>query len=158
MDGNGGDAVGASLVYRHPHGALGDHEAEAPVAVDDGGAGGLALHDEGRAGDDVANVDAVGVGRNLDDTVGVVAAQVGLDQVRGYHLGLGLRGALGAIDVVGRLVQVFWRKNGHNETSGKAGLLRRQCFAGTVISLSPPPVIVQKRLRGIRGLSILLFV
>ena len=34
---------------------------------------------KGCAGDDVAHVDAVGVGGDLDDAVGVVAAQVGLD-------------------------------------------------------------------------------
>ena len=70
---DGGDAVGPGLVNGHAHGPLGDHEAETPVAVDDGSAGGLPLHHEGRAGDDVPNVNTFGIGGNLDDAVGVVA-------------------------------------------------------------------------------------
>ena len=127
VDGDGGDAVGAGLVYRHAHGALGDHEAEAPVAVDDGSAGGLALHHEGRAGDDVADVDALGVGGNLDDAVGVVADQVGLDQVLGHRLRLGVGRALGAVYVVGHFLQVLGGKDGHNWTSGgSVGSLRKR--------------------------------
>ena len=118
VDGDGGDAVGAGLVDGHAHGALGDHEAEAPVAVDDGGAGGLALHHEGRAGDDVADVNALGVGGNLDDAVGVMAAQVGLDQVPGHRFGLGIGRALGSVDVVGDFLQIFSGKDGHSGTSG----------------------------------------
>ena len=114
---DGGDAVGAGFVDGHAHGPLGYHETEAPVAVDDSGAGGLPLHHEGCAGDDVPHIDALSIGRNLDDAMGVVAAQVGLDQVRGHHLRLRLRGPLGAVDVEGRLVQVFRRKNRHYRTS-----------------------------------------
>ena len=104
VDGDGSDAVGTGLVYGHAHGPLGDHEAEAPVAVDDGGTGGLALHYEGCAGDDVTDVYALGVGGNLNDAVGVVAAKVGLDQVPGYGFGLGVGRALGAVDVVGHFL------------------------------------------------------
>ena len=102
-------------------------------------------HHEGRAGDDVAHVDALGVGGNLDNAVGVVAHQVGLDQVGGHRISLGVGRAFSAIYVIGRLVQVFGREDGHGETSETG------CFASafscrkTAISLSLPSAIVQNR-------------
>ena len=117
MHRDGGDAVSAGLVNRHPRGPFGDHETEAPVAVDHGGAGRFLFDDKVRAGDDMPGVDAVGVGGNLDNPVGIVAAQVGLDQMGGHHFGLRLGRPLGAVDVIGRAVQVIGRKDGHNATS-----------------------------------------
>ena len=59
-------------------------------------------------------VDAINVSWRLDNPVGVVAGQVGLDQVPGYDLRFILRSALGAVDVVGNFMQVFGCKNGHD--------------------------------------------
>ena len=121
VDGEGGDAVGFGLVNRHPHRLFSLDEAETPVAVDDGGVGGFPLHYEGRAGDDVAAVDAAAILGQLDDAVGVVADEVGFDLMGGDDFGLVGRRSLGEVDVIGDAMQVVVGKDGHNGTSGRWG-------------------------------------
>src|SRR5690606_2116095 len=62
-------------------GALGDHLAAPPVAVDHHRGVGLAHDLERRTGHDVTLADAVDVGRDLDDAVAVVPGEVGRDRV-----------------------------------------------------------------------------
>ena len=123
VDGYGSHAMGARLVDGHSHRPFGDDEPEAPVAVDHCRAGRLPLHHEGRAGHDVPHVDALRIGRDLDYTVGVVTREVRLDQVCRHCIRFGLGSALGAIDVIGHLVKILGRKDGHERTSAGGGFL-----------------------------------
>jgi len=120
VDGDGGDSVGPSFLDCHASSLLGDHETEAPVAVDDGGAGGFFDDLKRSSGDDVADVDALDVSWCLYDPVGVVARKVGFDQMPRHDLGFVFRSALGAVDVVGNFMQIFGRKNGHVSTSAES--------------------------------------
>ncbi len=113
VDCDSGHAVGLSLGYGHLHGSLGHHEAEPPVAVDHRSAGRFPLHLEGSARNDVALVYPVGVDRNIDHSVGVVAHQVGFDDVIGYGCSFFFRGTLGQIHVECGLVKVFVIEDGH---------------------------------------------
>ena len=77
VDGHGRYAVGLGLRNGHIHSPFRDNVTEAPVAVDSCRCWRLVLHLEGRAGDDMADADALGVDRHLDDPVRIVARQVG---------------------------------------------------------------------------------
>ena len=116
MDGDGPNAVDPGFVYGHAHCPLGDHEAEAPVAVDHRRAGGLPLHHERRAGNNVALVDALDVFGDVNHAVGVVTNQVGFDLVGGDGLRLFVGRALGPENMVSDLMQIVRRENGHNRT------------------------------------------
>ena len=81
------------LFDRQAHGALVDDIAEAPVPVDNRG-GRRFLNDfPGRARHDVADFDALYIGRDLDDSVRVMAGEVGVDHMPHDDLGLFGRGA-----------------------------------------------------------------
>ena len=112
-DGESGDAVLFGLGDGHPGSPFGDDEAEAPVAVDNGGGGGFGEHLKGGAGYDVAAVNALAVFGDVDDAVGVVSDEVGLDLVGGDDFGFGVGGAFGAVDGGGGLVQIFGGEGGH---------------------------------------------
>ena len=51
------------------------------MTVDDGGRRRFLDDDPGRAGDDVADLDALDIGRDLDDAVRIMAYQIGADDV-----------------------------------------------------------------------------
>ena len=123
VDGHGGHAVILGLVDSHPHGLLRLHEAEAPVAVDDGSVGSFPLHHKGRTRNDVAPVDAAAILQQLNDAVGVVPHQVGLHLVGCDDLRLLFGRALGNVDMVGNLMQVFMGKYGHDANLPGHGLL-----------------------------------
>ena len=108
-------AITASLVDCHPHRPFRDHKAETPIPVDHRSAGRLPLHHKSRPRHDMPRVNAVGISGNLDHAVGIVAAQIGLDQMRRHHLRLRLRRAFGAVNMIGRLAQIIRRKYGHNK-------------------------------------------
>jgi len=96
-DSQGRDVLALGLFDGQPHGLFGHHEAEAPMAIDAGSGGRLADHFKGGAGDDVAFLDAVQIGGEKDDAVGVVADQVGVDLVAGDDVGFVLGNASGCI-------------------------------------------------------------
>ena len=117
VDGYGGDAVASGFLDGHAHCPLSHHEPEPPVAVDYRGAGGLFFDSERGARHDVAGVDAVGVGGNLDHAVGIVSRQVGLHEVGRHHFRLRLGGTLGLVNVVGGFMKVIGREYRHGVTS-----------------------------------------
>src|SRR5260370_24138709 len=69
------------LLDRQAHRPLVGDVAEAPMAVDDGRGRRFLDDDPGRAGDDVADLDALDIGRDLDDPVRIMADQIGADDV-----------------------------------------------------------------------------
>ena len=91
------------------------------MAVHDGGGGGFGKHLKGGAGDDVAAVNTLAVFGDVDDAVGVVADEVGLDLVGGDDFGFVGGGSFGAVDGGGGLMQVFGGKDGHWKTSAAGG-------------------------------------
>ena len=109
-------ATRPGLVHGHAHRPLGDHVAEAPVAIYAGSVGGLAGHLEGSAGHDVSLANTVYVYGNLDHPVGVVAHQIGLHQVKGDRIGLLFAGTHSLEDMIAHLPQIFVGENRHRPT------------------------------------------
>src|SRR5260370_388364 len=77
--GRGRDIALLRLLDRQAHRPLVGDVAKAPMAVDDGRGRRFLDDDPGRAGDDVADLDALDIGRDLDDAVRAVADQIGAD-------------------------------------------------------------------------------
>ena len=75
------DVLLLRLVDRHPHRAVGHHVAKSPVPIDDHRGRRLFLHVERRAGNDVADLDAIDIARDQDDAVRIMPDQVGTDVV-----------------------------------------------------------------------------
>src|SRR5438132_5465659 len=77
----GGDIARLGLFDGQPHRPLVDDVAEAPMAVDDGRRRRFLDDDPGRAGHDMADLDALDIGRDLNDAVRIMADQVGADDM-----------------------------------------------------------------------------
>jgi hypothetical protein len=89
----GRDIGGLRFLDRQRHRPGVDVEAKTPVAVDHG-RGRRLLHDGPlRAGHDMADLDPVDIGRDRDDSVGVMAREVGVDAADRHGIRLLLRRA-----------------------------------------------------------------
>ena len=111
------DAVLLGLGDGHAGCLFGHDETKTPMAVNHCGGGRFADNLEWRARDDVATVDALAVFGDVDNAVGVMAAQVGLDLVGGHDLGLISGRPLGLVDGGRCLVQIFGSEGWHGTAS-----------------------------------------
>src|SRR5436305_8096043 len=91
----GRDIGGLRLLDGQRHRLGVDTKTKAPMAVDHGR--GRRFLDDGpfRAGNDMAGLDAVDIGRDCDNAVGVVARQIGVDAAHRHGAGLFVRCAGG---------------------------------------------------------------
>jgi hypothetical protein len=125
--GAGRDIGGLRLLDRHGHRLGVDVEAEAPVAVDHR-RGRRFLHDGPfRAGNDVAGLDPVDIGRDRDDAVRVVACEIGVDAACGHGIGFLVRRA-GSPEKRGTNArEAVGLDDGHGISSFDARAARRSC-------------------------------
>ena len=61
------------------HGALIDHVAETPIAINNGRGRAFLHYFKRRAWHDMAAVDPIDIGRNLDDAMRIMTGQIGVD-------------------------------------------------------------------------------
>ena len=80
-DGGGGDVAFLGLFDRQPHRPLVGDIAEAPMTVHDRRGRRFLDDDPRRAGDDMAGLDAVDIGRDLDDPMRIVPDEIGADDM-----------------------------------------------------------------------------
>jgi hypothetical protein len=87
-----------------------------PAAVGDEHRGRLLLDGEGRTGPEEAVLEGLDVLHDADDAVGVVPAQVGIDQAAGHAVGLGVRHAGGGEEGVGEGKERLGRQGRHGRS------------------------------------------
>ena len=100
---------------RETHGSFGHDVAKPPVAIDHRRGRRLLDDRPRRARHDVADLNAVDIGRDLDDPVRVVTGQVGVDAVAHHDLGLFGRCAGGNQQLRADALQLFCCYSGHDE-------------------------------------------
>ena len=107
------DIVLPGLLYRHLDSLGGDHISKAPVAVDSRRRWGFGQDLYLRTGLQLPFPDPVHVGNRLNNAVGVMAHQVGADEMIGNDLRLVRRRADSLKDMIGNPVQILMAEYWH---------------------------------------------
>ncbi len=151
--GAGGDVGGLGLFDRQRHRLGVDVKAETPMAVDHR-RGRRFLHDGPlRAGNDMAGLDAVDIGRDRDDAVGVMAGEIGIDAADRDRAGLLIGGSGGLEQRRADPRQAVGLDDGHGVSSfdararGGSCCCKSYCF-GFMVSKQWPQGKGQKRMAG----------
>jgi hypothetical protein len=113
-----------------------DMKAEAPMAVDHG-RGRRFLHDGPfRARHDMSGLDAVDIGRDRDDAVGIMSGEVGVDAADGYRVGFLVRCAGGPEQSRADMCETVGLDDRHGVSSLNARTKRGSCSLSLAIIVS----------------------